>query len=70
MSCPRAAAGLWHVCALCGLMKKHKKKNYMKKDCCNLQCFKETNYKDNFRIKTLKKTERKKNHVEKHCSNL
>ena len=53
MSCPRAAAGLWHVCALCGLMKKHKKKkNYMKKDCCNLQCFKETNYKDNFRTKT------------------
>ena len=32
----------------------------MKKDCCNLQYFKETNYKDNFRIKTLKKTERKK----------
>jgi hypothetical protein len=60
MPCPRAAAGLWHACALSWTYEKNIKKNYMKKDCCNLQYFKETNYKDNLRIKTLKKTERKK----------
>ena len=32
----------------------------MKKNCCNLQCFQEKNYKDNFRKKNKKKTEGKK----------
>jgi len=40
----------------------------MKKHYCNLQYFKEKNYKDNFRKKLKKRKE--KNHVGKHCSNL
>ena len=32
----------------------------MEKDCCNLPCFQEKNYKDNFRKKKHKKTKGKK----------
>jgi hypothetical protein len=59
MPYPRTVTGLWHVCALSWTYKKKHKKSYMAKDYCNLQCFQEKNYKDNFRKKN-KKNERKK----------
>jgi len=37
------------------LIKKILKKNYMAKDCYNLQYFQEKNYIDNFRKKNIKK---------------
>ena len=32
----------------------------MEKDCCNLPCFQEKNYKNNFRKKNIKKQKEKK----------
>ena len=49
------ATGLWHVFVLSLIYKKIYKKN-----CCNLQCFQEKNYTDNFRKKIYKKTKGKK----------
>jgi hypothetical protein len=53
VTCPRDAAGLWHVCVLLWICEK----NHIKKNCYHPQYFKGKNYKTIFPTSSiLKKT--------------